>query len=58
MKRTSTKDKKELKLARRLELVRTTIRQFKPKELTQINGGSESPEPGCPPRYTEFEPIA
>jgi len=40
MKRTNKKNQKELKLERRLALVRTTIRDLSPKQLTQVNGGS------------------
>lgn len=39
MKRTVTKIKKELKLQRRLALVRTTIRELRPNQLEQVNGG-------------------
>ena len=38
MKRTSMKNK-QLKLKRRLELVRTTVRELTPAQLGQINGG-------------------
>jgi hypothetical protein len=39
MKRTSLKDKPELK--RRLQLVRTTIRELTPAQLAQAGGGGE-----------------
>jgi hypothetical protein len=38
MKRTSMKNK-QLKLKRRLELVRTTVRELTPAQLGQVNGG-------------------
>ncbi|HWU87525.1 MAG TPA: class I lanthipeptide [Kofleriaceae bacterium] len=40
MKRTSNKDKPELLLKRRLQLVRTTIRELTPAQLEQVNGGN------------------
>jgi hypothetical protein len=40
MKRTNKKNQKELKLERRLALVRTTIRDLSPNQLGQVNGGS------------------
>jgi hypothetical protein len=40
MKRTNSKAKNELKLERRLSLVRTTIRELRPNQLGQANGGS------------------
>jgi len=36
MKRTNT----QLKLKRRLELVRTTVRELTPEQLAQVNGGN------------------
>jgi hypothetical protein len=39
MKRTVIKNKKALKLERRLALVRTTIRELRPNQLEQVNGG-------------------
>lgn len=39
MKRTVLKNKKALKLERRLALVRTTIRELRPSQLEQVNGG-------------------
>lgn len=53
MKRTSAKNK-QLTLKRRLELVRTTIRELTPVELEKVNGGGEEPIPGgCLP-YTRL----
>ncbi len=43
MKRTNAKDKRDLKLKQRLELVRTTVRVLTPTELEHINGGTEGP---------------
>jgi hypothetical protein len=40
MKPTNKKNQKELKLERRLALLRTTIRDLSPNQLTQVNGGS------------------
>ena len=40
MKPTNTKNQKELKLLRRLEVVRTTIRELSPSQLGDVNGGS------------------
>jgi len=40
MKRTNSKAKSELKLERRLVLVRTTLRELRPNQLGQANGGS------------------
>jgi hypothetical protein len=49
MKRTGLKNKQELKLKRRLELVRNTIRELTPTELERVNGGNEEPgEEACP----------
>ena len=42
MKRNGTQNKQEQKLKRRLELVRTTIRELTPGELDRVNGGTES----------------
>lgn len=39
MKRTNTK----LQLKRRLELVRTTVRELTPVQLQQVQGGGEEP---------------
>ncbi len=39
MKRTGAMKKLELKVKRRLELVRTTIRELTPTQLGQVNGG-------------------
>jgi hypothetical protein len=39
MKRNATKNKLGLKLERRLELVRTTLRELTPAELERVNGG-------------------
>jgi hypothetical protein len=39
MKRATTKDK----LKRRLQLVRSTIRELVPEQLEQVNGGATSP---------------
>jgi hypothetical protein len=52
MKRTSTKNKKELKLERRLALVRTTIRDLTPNQLEQANGGYEEGPTTCSIWYT------
>jgi hypothetical protein len=52
MKRTSVKSKPELKLKRRLQLVRTTIREMIPTEFQDVNGGYAA-EPSCwLPPYT------
>jgi hypothetical protein len=40
MKRTGIKNQREQKLERRLELVRTTIRELTPTELQQVQGGT------------------
>ena len=40
MKRTNKKNQKELKLGRRLALVRNTIRDLSADQLAQVNGGS------------------
>ena len=62
MKRTGAKRNQGSNLNRRLELVRTTIRELTPTQLEQINGGTEdvnqeqtqeNPEPWCPPLYTD-----
>jgi hypothetical protein len=45
MKRTSAKNKPELKLKRTLQLVRTTIRELSPSQLEQVNGGNEEYAP-------------
>jgi len=51
MKRTGAKDKnkRDLKLKRRLELVRTTIRELTPAQLDHVNGGTDGGyvETGC-----------
>jgi hypothetical protein len=39
MKRTGAKNKQEKQLKRRLDLVRTTIRELTPAQLQQVNGG-------------------
>lgn len=39
MKRTNKKNQKELKLERRLALVRSTIRDLSPNQLEQVHGG-------------------
>jgi len=44
MKRTSKTNQKELKLERRLALVRTTIRELSPNQLEQAYGGDEEVE--------------
>ena len=41
MKRTGAMKKLELKVKRRLELVRTTIRELTPTQLEHVNGGVE-----------------
>lgn len=51
MKRTNTKNRKELKLQQRLALVRTTIRDLSPSQLGQVNGGSLDPA-DCIPNWT------
>lgn len=49
MKRNSAIKKLDLKLKRRLELVRTTVRQLTPTELRQVNGGeTENATYTCP----------
>lgn len=40
MKRTSVLKKPQLKLRRRLELVRTTIRELSPAQLGRVDGGT------------------
>jgi hypothetical protein len=55
MKRNSPKTKRDLKLKRRLELVRTTIRELTPTQLGQVNGGTETvldAPSGCIRPYT------
>jgi hypothetical protein len=60
MKQANTKNRKELQLARRLVLVRTTIRELRPNQLAAVQGGIETvkkvAEPdwptGCPIIYT------
>jgi hypothetical protein len=57
MKRTSANNKPGLKLKRKLQLVRTTIRELTPSQLEQVNGGYEesppNPEGSCVyPYYT------
>lgn len=47
MKRTSMKNKPELKLKRTLQLVRTTIRELTPTQLAHVNGGYEEYAPSC-----------
>lgn len=48
MKRTNLRSKGQLQLKRRLELVRTTIRELGTTELAQVNGGGEAPAaPSC-----------
>jgi hypothetical protein len=51
MKPYNTQNRKELKLERRLALVRTTIRELSPDQLVQANGGSNL-EPTCHVIYT------
>ena len=41
MKRTTVMKKSEIKIQRRLELVRTTIRELTPTQLRRVNGGDE-----------------
>ena len=41
MKRTSSKNRREQKLKRRLVLIRATVRELSPIELEQVNGGDE-----------------
>jgi hypothetical protein len=56
MKRTNVKNSGELKLKRRLELVRTTVRVLSPIELKLVEGGMDqagtAEEPFCPPLYS------
>jgi len=56
MKRTSPKNKPELMLKRKLQLVRTTIRELTPSQLSHVNGGygeEEEYAPSCVyPYYT------
>jgi len=42
MKRIGKKTKSGLKLKRRLDLVRTTIRDLTPMQLQQVNGGTDT----------------
>jgi hypothetical protein len=54
MKKTNVKSNGELKLQRRLELVRSTLRVLTPAQLEEVKGGtvlSETcdGEPWCPP---------
>jgi hypothetical protein len=51
MKSNNTQNRKELKLERRLALVRTTIRELNKDQLAQANGGSNF-EPTCHVIYT------
>jgi hypothetical protein len=51
MKRTNRKNQKELKLERRLALVRTTIRDLSPTQLAQVNGGD------CIPHWTDVTTV-
>ena len=55
MKRSRVKQQQEFELKRRLELVRTTIRELTPAQLEDIHGGTEANavgEPNCPPRMS------
>ncbi|HEX2689761.1 MAG TPA: hypothetical protein VHN14_24250 [Kofleriaceae bacterium] len=54
MKQTNTNMKQALKIKRRLELVRTKIRELTPAQLEQVGGGSnlEDGPPTCTPIYT------
>jgi hypothetical protein len=58
MKRTSKKNQREQALERRLQLVRTTIRQLTPAQLARVNGGNNGdvaepdPLPTCIPFIT------
>lgn len=56
MKRTNPNNQKNIKLKRRLELIRTTVRDLTPEQLTQVKGGTETDgggeDPFCPPLYT------
>jgi hypothetical protein len=52
MKRNNTKNSKELKLERRLALVRTTVRELNSNQLGQANGGSTGADPTCHVIYT------
>jgi hypothetical protein len=49
MKRTAMKSKLGLKLERRLELVRTTLRELTPAEMERVNGAyaAGAPTAGC-----------
>lgn len=60
MKRTSPKNKPELMLKRKLQLVRTTIRELTPAQLEQVNGGGPEEEeyaPGCSNPYTRQQSM-
>lgn len=60
MKKTGVKQQQKSGLKRRLELVRSTIRELTPTQLGYINGGTETTqdptggeeEPFCPPFYS------
>ena len=58
MKKTNT-SKSSLQLKRKLQLVRTTLRELTPEQLLQINGGDRSgipnaaAEPSCIRPYTQ-----
>lgn len=57
MKPTKTNLKQELKIQRRLELVRTRIRELTPAELSEAHGGGteivrQDAEPICIPFFT------
>jgi hypothetical protein len=47
MKSTNLKRKQELKIKRRLELVRTKIRELTPAQLRHVNGGYTEEVPTC-----------
>lgn len=52
MKRIKVKSTLELKLQRRLELVRTTVRELTPEQYRQVRGGRNEIT-NCCPLYTQ-----
>lgn len=62
MKRSRSKKQPDSKLKRRLELLRTTVRDLTPAQLGQVKGGEPNlgdrdggDDPWCPPLYTAAE---
>ena len=55
MKQANTKTSKELKLERRLALVRTTIRELNPNQLKEAHGGDQLDYPTCSLVYTAVQ---